>query len=203
MLDDVELIASAGLKGGTSDCKGMEMVIGAALSSGKTINLLPPELIERSQRLVRSFSVGVISVFIMVGLLLSYFSLRIQVVRSEKQLCEARISSEKVNQDIEKKKQQMSINDILLEQPYWEEVLREVSNVIPENIYLAEIAMENDVLYFQGVILKEKAAEEVLAEFMLLLEDGIFNNVRLVSVQKLDEQQNDSEFEIKAEVSRK
>jgi len=91
----------------------------------------------------------------------------------------------------------MLISGILKNKPYWEDVLKEMSNLLPPEIYLTFFEAEGDGVRLSGNIIKsDENAQAVLSRFMLTLEEGIFDNVSLVTTQKEPGNPNITEFEI-------
>ncbi len=63
------------------------------------------------------------------------------------------------------------------------------------------MVIDSDNMVLKGVILsKESRMEEVLSQFMLGLENGIFKEVSLVSTQKKQEPFESLEFEVKCKL---
>lgn len=81
--------------------------------------------------------------------------------------------------------------------PYGEDVLKEISNVIPDQICLKEIRMEKRSLIVTGIILSLNNPEEILSRFIHSLEQGIFKNVRFA---KIESGQAAKEFSLRMEV---
>ena len=86
-------------------------------------------------------------------------------------------------------------NMVLVDEPHWEDVFKELSNIIPEYIYLTDFKMNNSVMTMEGVG-ASKDGEELLSDFILTLERGIFKDVKLVRTKDLDEDIG-NEFELK------
>ena len=81
---------------------------------------------------------------------------------------------------------QIEVESLLIDEPYWEDVFKELSNIIPVGIYLTELNMENKTMRMRGIV-TSKEAEESLSNFILTLERGIFKNVKLVTSKKIEE----------------
>ena len=91
-------------------------------------------------------------------------------------------------------------------EPYWVEALKEISNVVPHNIYITEISMQKGregvkEITLRGIILAGREATLAsLSKLMLTLERGIFKNVALVTTRKYEEIEGSSMFELKGEI---
>ena len=70
-----------------------------------------------------------------------------------------------------------------------------MSNLIPDDIYLTDINMKNKMTTMKGVV-SAADGEQALAAFVITLENGIFNNVKLVSSKELPEKAG-IEFELR------
>ncbi len=99
--------------------------------------------------------------------------------------------------ELEKVSGQSLAHQILAEEPYWEEILKEISNILPSRAILKEINMHEDRLFLKGRILSGEK-EKILSDFIFKLESGIFKNVKLVTA-KATAGQAGSEFEIECQ----
>lgn len=179
----------------------LDLAIGAALGQTKGINLLPVELKEETKRLVEKVSLKAIATVAVMLLLLLYVGMRIQYAAYEKKLKAAKLEYRSLAPQMEVLRAKMLTDKFLLNKPYWEDVLKEISNTIPGNIYLSNLSMENDLVNLKGIITQSgQAAEGALSNFMLTLEKGILKNVSLVTMRKRDKDSTASEFEIRCEV---
>ncbi|MBI5145383.1 MAG: PilN domain-containing protein [Candidatus Omnitrophica bacterium] len=79
-------------------------------------------------------------------------------------------------------------------EPYWEDIFKELSNITPDNIYLTELAMENKFIIMKGIV-GSLEKDELLSEFILTLEKGIFSKVKLVT-SKESEDKTANKFEL-------
>ena len=89
---------------------------------------------------------------------------------------------------------------VLVDEPHWGDVLRELGNLIFPDIYLTNMRLEKGIIAMRGVI-ASKDDEQLLSDFMVTLENGIFSNVTLVRTKDLRNRVG-SEFELKCELDR-
>ena len=83
----------------------------------------------------------------------------------------------------------------MVDEPQWEDVFKELSNLIPDGVHLEEIKMSNYAVTMRGIVAIEDG-EQVLSNFVLSLENGLFSDVKLVRSKELEGQKG-LEFEIK------
>lgn len=187
----------------------LDLALGAALGDvklldlimDKGINLLPVKLKEETKRFVKNVSLKVAVTAVLTLLLLFYIGMRIQFKAYEKKLKAAKVEYSSLAPQAQELYKKMLIARAFLNRPHWEDALKEISNIVPFNIYLTKLSMKNDILNLKGVIIQSsQTAEAALSNFMMALEKGIFKNVTLVTTSKRDENIATSEFEIKCEV---
>ena len=176
----------------------LNLAVGAALSRGRGINLLPAEYKQEMKLFIRKASLKAFAAAVLTVLFLLFTGLNIQKVMYEKKLTAAKIEYSYLGPQIERLQEENVIQGILQKAPYWEEILKEISSLIPQNVYLTELTMSGETLSLKGVITaNQEPVEATLSNFMLKLEEGIFKNVNLISTRKTAEGSNTSEFELK------
>ncbi|MFH0763586.1 MAG: pilus assembly protein PilM [Candidatus Omnitrophota bacterium] len=164
----------------------LDIAAGAALNAGKGVNLLPPGVKDEMKMAVKRGTLeGVITAIIVISMLL-YAGAKIQLNNFNKRITAAKLELSSMQPELMKYEAQALANRVLSEEPQWEDVLTELSNLIPDTIYLEELKMENNVLTIRGIVAHEDG-EQILANFVLTLEKGLFNNVRLVSSSRIKE----------------
>ena len=179
------------------------LAIGAAVSeirasgssSGKEINLLPIEFKEKTRRLVESVSLKGITAAVIVTAGLVYMGMRIQASAVDKKLQAAQLEYQSLQSQMGELSEKARISSLVYGHPAWEEVFKELSNVLPAGMYLTELGMKDDTIIFKGAIHQNGQDMEVaLSHFMLTLENGIFKNVQLIKTEKVDP--SSLEFEV-------
>ena len=174
-----------------------DLAVGAALNKGDKINLLPIELKEKTKRLVENVSLKGIAVGVVVSLLLFYAGMHVQLRGHNKKKDALELEQRTLQPQLDELRKKISINGILKDKPYWEDVLKEISHLVPAEVYLTYLKAEGNTLRLKGDILNsDEGAQAVLSGFMLALEEGIFENVSLVTTQKRPENTSISTFEI-------
>ncbi len=168
--------------------------MGAVLGGAGGINLLPEEIKAQTQRLVRRAAVQSLASATLLFLVFLYIGLRIQTGNYEKRIATAKLERSSLRLEMEKVSAQSVAHRMLSEEPYWEDVFKELSNVVPEETVLTEIAMKNKKIIIKGVLAGTQR-ETILSDFVHSLEAGIFKNVKLVTSRGRADQTT-SEFEL-------
>ena len=180
--------------------KGMDgrlaPAVGAALSLGEGANLVPPEIREKTKRTfiraglkAAAAAAALLCTFIYVGM-------TIQLTNFQKRTDVAQWELKSLAPGLEKVRMQDLVNTTLAHEPYWEDVFKELSNVLPRETYLTDIRWHEGSLFLKGVVLS-RDKEALISQFIQALEKGIFRNVSLVRTQELPREPA-SEFELKA-----
>ncbi|KPK42561.1 MAG: hypothetical protein AMJ78_02115 [Omnitrophica WOR_2 bacterium SM23_29] len=187
------------------------IALGAALSEGQGINLLPKELKEKTKRTFERAGVEAVVAAVVVTLILTFIGMRLQIVNYNKKInsgnleLKAIVPQLELASDYERiqgeiSKREYLIKWILSNTPLWKEVFKELSNIVPKDIVLTEMGMKDNVLVIKGRILSAlQNREEVLSNFISALEGTMFKHVSLLSAKMGDQEKEKSEFEIKCE----
>ena len=187
-------IKSGAIDGSFSATHRLSVAIGAALSEAKGINLLPLEIKEETKRTFKRATVQGIVTGIIITLALVYIGLRIQLVSFQKRTDASRIEMLSLEPQMGEVEAQYLADEILLHEPYWEDVFKELSNIASNNIYLTEFVMKDKTIRMRGVVASSEP-EELLSGFILGLEKGIFKNVRLIGTKEIRDKVG-NEFEL-------
>lgn len=169
---------------------------GAALSEADSMNLLPPEIKEQTRRAVRAATLKAAAAAVIVTSGLIWTGMKLQLDNLEKRLFVARLEKASLQPQVEDMLKQARLAGILGDEPYWEDVFKELSNVVPANICITELSMENKALRIKGI---ENASgqDKALSDFISGLEKGIFKNVQIISTRLIKERSH-NEFELAA-----
>jgi type IV pilus assembly protein PilM len=171
------------------------LAVGAALTEGKGINLLPPEIKEETKRVVRRGTFeGVVTAVILI-LALTYIGMRIQLNNFQKRISVAGLELSSLQDQLKKAEEQALSNKILSDEPQWEDLFKELSNIIPNTIHFTDFKMDNNAITMKGIVAAADG-DQILAEFILTIEKGVFDNVKLVESKRLGENAG-IEFELK------
>jgi len=158
------------------------LAIGAGLSEGRGINLLPPEIKDQTKRTFKRTTFEAVSIGVILILAFIYIGMKIQLNNFQKKISVARMEYSSLGPQLS----QVEAQSLLADEPYWEDVFKELSIIIPADIYLTEFSLENRTLRMRGIVVSGKR-EESLSNFILALEKGIFRNVKLVTTKEIRE----------------
>jgi type IV pilus assembly protein PilM len=162
----------------------LDLALGAALNAAKGINLLPPEIKEKTKRVFkRGVIEGTVTAIIFASLL-TFIGMRIQLNIFRKRIAVAELELSSLQPQLDRIKAESLAEKVLAGEPYWEDIFKELSNRISANIQLTNFALRNKVLTIKGTV-ESKDGQQVLADFMLTLEKGLFSNVKLVESKGL------------------
>ena len=173
----------------------LNLAMGAALGQAKGINLLPEKIKGATKTVVTRGSIEVIATAIVLISVLLYIGMGIKVNNFEKRITAAHLELSSLQHAFKKAEAHHAANMVLVDEPHWEDTFKELSNLIPADIYVANISMENDVITMKGIV-AARDGEHILSEFILTLEKGIFKNVKLVRTKELIDKSG-NEFELK------
>lgn len=87
-------------------------------------------------------------------------------------------------------------NEFFAREPYWEDVFRELTNVIPENFFLDRMEFEGGKLLLAGSYKQNVTGDDVLATLLATLSRGVVKKANLISTKEIDKKQGIFEFEI-------
>ncbi|MEW6008539.1 MAG: pilus assembly protein PilM [Candidatus Omnitrophota bacterium] len=169
----------------------------------KEINLLPKEIKEQNQLLIRRLTFEVIITVFILTYILFLLGLKVATIGMHKRLeaIKAQIYSLRYKQ--QEAYMKGIISQVYSREPLWHDCFVELSNIIGENVYLTRLSHLKDELTLEGVVVsKTDTTESILSDLMLKLEKGIFKNVSLIEskTQKDDTKPNVGEFIIKCQI---
>lgn len=170
--------------------------LGAALTEGKGINLLPPEIKEAAKQSLRRGGLESAVLSAVLLFVFAYAGMKIELGNFQKRTAVARLEMSGLATELSELKTQIQAHNLIAREPYWDDVLQEISRLIPGGIYLTEMAWSGGKMVLKGIIVsKEKQA--ALSEFISGLEQGGLNRVKLVTTKEREDKVT-SEFELEA-----
>ena len=156
--------------------------LGAALASTGDINLLPIEIKQQTSLLIKRSSIKALVTAVVVSLILLYTGMRLRLGIYDKRVAASELELRALSPQIEKLPKKAFIGSLLNQRIYWSDALKEISNYIPEPVYLTEMNAKENILTLKGEIKSPtQAGEQFLTEFMCSLEEGVFKEVSLIS----------------------
>ena len=172
-------------------------VLGAVVTAGRGINLLPVEMKQAAQtRIQRAALTGMLTATIVGALLLrigmAVYERTLQVQIEASQLEQATIAPQVVLAKVA-----LMAHEQQLLQPYWEEVFKELSQAVPREIYLMGLTVQEGQVTLRGRVRElGRPTDQILADFQRTLGEGLFTQLRLNSTRQLEDPLKEAEFEI-------
>jgi type IV pilus assembly protein PilM len=170
--------------------------VGAGITNLRGINLLPLEMKEEAKNLAKR---AVLKAAVSAGLtlmILVFIGMRLQSAILNKAIKSAEFEIEALAKQFGSPGDWVLINQILINEPYCEDLLKEISFCIPSAIRLKEMNLGSGLLTLKGIILSSDKSEKALSDFIHSLERGIFKNVRFV---KIEDRESVKEFQLQME----
>jgi len=172
--------------------------LGVALASPGDVNLLPIEIKQQTRLLIKRSSIKALVTAVVVILILVYAGMRIRLGIYNKRIATAELELRALSAQIEELPEQAFLSSVLNQRIYWSGALKEISNLIPEQVCLTEMSAKENILTLKGEIKSPGLVrEQVLTEFMRSLEKGIFKEVNLVSTKGTSEDKHNT-FELRS-----
>ncbi|MFB0525130.1 MAG: pilus assembly protein PilM [Phycisphaerae bacterium] len=158
--------------------------LGAALASSRDINLLPIEIKQQTKLLIKRSSIKALITAVVMILILLYTGMSLSLSTYDKRIAAVELQLRALSTQIEEVPNQIFLQSVLNQRIYLSDGLKEISNLVPEQICLTEMNAREKVLTLKGQIKSlGLAREKVLTEFMRSLEKGIFKEVNLISTK--------------------
>ncbi len=170
-------------------------VIGAVSIVSTGINLLPVEIKDATTRVVKRGTIEVAITAVVIISMLLFIGMRIRITNLDTRIATAKFELSGLAPQLGKAEAQTLAGSVLMDEPQWEDVFMELSNLIPDTIHLTNMNMQNNVLIIKGIVAASDG-EQILADFVLTLENGIFSDVKLVESKDLANKTG-VEFELK------
>jgi len=169
--------------------------VGTALTDGKGINLLPLKIREETKRIAKRGTLEIVVTAAVLASLLFYIGMRIQLGNFKKRISVAKKEFSSLQHQYKQAEAQHLAGMVLVDEPHWEDIFRELGHVIPHEIHLTDMKMADNIITMEGIA-SSKHGERILSSFIAALEKGIFKNVKLVRTKDL-EGEIGNEFAIK------
>jgi type IV pilus assembly protein PilM len=174
----------------------LALAIGAAMNAPDGVNLLPDEVRNQTRHTLQNAlwesalaALLFVSFFVFTGM-------KIELDNFHKRITVAQGELQSLGAELELIRDQNFVKRSLSTVPYWEDVFKELSNVVPLSVTLTELKVDAGSLLLKGVVVSPEK-ERVLSDFILAMEKGIFKNAQLVSSKEIQGTAGKNEFEIK------
>ncbi len=160
------------------------LAVGAALNEAKGINVLPPEIKEETKRTIKRATINATVTAVILISALVYTGMKIQLTNLQKRIDVAGMELSGLQPQLKEAEAHHLANMVFVDEPHWEDVFRELSNVTPDDIYLTDLNMNNKVIIMEGIV-TSAYGEQLISDFVDTLRGGIFKEVRLVEIEEL------------------
>ncbi|MDP2929659.1 MAG: type IV pilus assembly protein PilM [Candidatus Omnitrophota bacterium] len=162
----------------------LELAIGAGLSNSKGINLLPPQIKEEAQRIVKRGTFEAIVTAIAVVSILLLVGMNIKIDNFKKRIHVAKLELTGLGPQLEDAHARRIADMALVNEPYWEDIFRELGSLIPNEMSIDSMRLEDKMITMKGIVTSVDG-QQMLGDFIMSLETGVFNNVKLVESKNL------------------
>ncbi len=173
----------------------IELAIGAGLSNPNGINLLPSEIKNEIQRTVKRGTLEVATTAIVIASVLLLVGMNIKIGNFKKRAQVAKLELASLGPQIKQAQARQVADMVLVNEPYWEDVFKELGSLAPKEIKIENLKVENKIIDMKGIVASPDG-QQMLGSFILSLETGLFNNVKLVESKNLADG-SAVEFELK------
>ncbi len=163
----------------------LNLAIGAAMETEEEMNLLPDDLKQTLKGKMTKMSLKVTALAFAAILILTFIGMRLQTASYEQKMKIFKNEESLVVPLLTKFQKNILLNQAMGHTPRWYEVFKELSHLVPENVYLTDMEADHSQVKLTGVVIEGKQpTEETISQLMLALEKSLFRNVRLVSTEK-------------------
>jgi type IV pilus assembly protein PilM len=173
----------------------VNIAVGAALTEAKGMNLLPEEIKEETARTLKRGTLEVAVTAAVILSLLLYTGTKIKINNFNKRIAVAKLELASLQPQYRIAQARKLAETVLINEPYWEDVFKELGSLIPGSVKINRLKMENDTIIIYGDV-ESPEGQKIIADMVLTLEKGIFDNVRLVESKNRPDGSG-IEFEIK------
>jgi Tfp pilus assembly protein PilN len=159
------------------------------------LNILPAEIKDKAKATIKRGTIEVLTVTLALIFVFVYIGMRIQLINLQKRIDVAKMELSSMRSKLDAAGTRILASAILADEPQWEDVLKEMSNIIPDSMHITSFSMDNRAMALEGIIGSEDG-EQVLTDFINTMESGIFHNVKLVNSSELQDKKGVA-FELK------
>jgi hypothetical protein len=173
----------------------MDLALGAALTEAKGLNLLPPEIKEETQRTIKRGTIEAVVTAVVILSILTFVGMKIKVNNFNKRISVAKLELSSLQTQYKAAQARKIAETVLSNEPYWEDVFKELGSLIPDTVCIDNFRMENEAMIMKGHI-ESPDGQQIITDFVITLENGLFDRVKLVQSRNLPDGTG-IEFELK------
>ncbi|MBZ0166625.1 MAG: pilus assembly protein PilM [Candidatus Omnitrophica bacterium] len=179
-----------------------DLALGACWSSPKGINLVPSESLKRKVGGRELLGRVVLSVLLLAALGGLYGFAVVQKAKVTAQWETLHGDYEKLMPLVETLRKKLILNSKYQARKDWQRILMEISQAVPDNIYILELWVKEDVLYFKGVMLDENTnIQSGLTLFLESLEKQVCTDTQLIQMRQRSDDKGQLEFRFSCTVA--
>lgn len=172
----------------------LDMAVGAAMTEAKGINLLPAEIKDQTQRTIKRGTIEAIVTAVVIISVLFFVGMRIKINNFNKRISTAKLELSSLQTEIKKAEGIRLAEMVLKDEPYWEDIFKELGSLIPDEVIIENIKMSDNRLHIKGII-SSADGQQILSGLIVTLENGLFSNAKLIESRNLPDRPG-VEFEI-------
>lgn len=161
------------------------VAVGLTKVTDTGINLLPLQVKQEKQLIIKGFIFRIAAVFFMFTLISTYIAMQIKLSNYKKHIAVAQKELASLEYPLQMSETNSLISGILAQEPYWTDIFKELSRVVPQDIYLTELSVNNGNVVMIGMVVSRKP-EGSLYRFISNLEKGMFKNVKLLNSREIE-----------------
>jgi len=162
----------------------IDLAVGATLTEAGGLNLLPSEIKDQAQRIIKRGTIEVIVTAVVIISLMVFIGMKIKIGNFDKRIATSRMELASLQPQLKIAEARKIAETVLVNEPYWEDVFKELGSLIPDTVLVDSIKMENAVIEMKGRV-DAPDGQQILANFIITLENGLFDNVKLVESRNL------------------
>lgn len=158
--------------------------IAAALSDVKGINLLPLEIKEEVKRVFKRGTMEAAATAALIASILFYIGMETKADNLSKRVAAAKQEVSSLSRAAKLAEAKRLAQTVLSDEPYWEDIFYELGGLVNSRIVLDSVSMDNKVITITGTV-DSPEGQQILADFMIRMEKGIFNSVKLIESRNI------------------
>jgi len=171
--------------------------LGAVLSAGRGINLLPTEVKQALQRQIQRAALTGVLTAVVVGALLLRIGMGVYEKTLATQIAAFELERTAMAAEMTQAQAALAAQERQRAEPRWEELFKNLSQILPRELYLTGLAVGEKRVALRGHARQfGRPSDQLLAEFLKVLEEGPFTQVHLTSTRQLEGPTAEAEFEI-------
>jgi len=164
----------------------LDLALGAALTEAKGLNLLPPEIKDETQRTIKRGTIEAVVTAVVIVSILLFVGMRIKMNNFNKRISVAKLELASLQPQFKAAQARKIAETVLVNEPYWEDVFKELGSLIPDTVRIDGFRMENQVITMSGRV-ESPDGQQIITDFVIKLENGLFDSVKLVQSRNLSD----------------